>query len=60
MHEDAMSHSKMKCVIHVKSPDLWFFVKTRDVPLHHLLHAVVGILFDCSPENKRTETDAPP
>lgn len=52
MHEDATSHSKMKYVIHVNSPDLWFFVKSRDVPLHHLLHAVVGVLFNGRPENK--------
>lgn len=36
----------------VYAPDLWLFVKSRDVPLHHLLHAVVGVLFDRSPENE--------
>lgn len=28
--------------------DLWLFVKSRDVPFHHLLHPVVGIFFNCS------------
>lgn len=41
--------------------DLWLFVKSRDVPLYHLLHPVIGILFNCSPENEaKAWTDAPP
>ena len=36
----------------VYSADLWLLVKSRDVPLHHPLHAVVGVLFDRSAENE--------
>lgn len=36
----------------IADSDLWFFVKSRDVPLHHLLHAVEGVFLDCSPEKE--------
>lgn len=41
----------------IKCSDLRFLVKPGDVPLHHFLHAVVGVLFHSRPEqNKQKES----
>lgn len=36
----------------VSCADLWLFIKSRDVPLHHLFHSVVGIFFNRSSEKE--------
>lgn len=37
---------------------LWFFVEAGDVPLHHLLHSVVGVLLHRRPDEQHTHTQA--
>lgn len=49
--ETVQEKESVPCVArqHDCSADLWLLVKPGDVPLHHLLHPVVGVLFNCRP-----------